>query len=239
MKAVILAGGMGIRLRPFTFSIPKPLLPIAEKPILEIIIKRLKKFGFREFVLAVGYKSKMIENYFGDGSELGVRIRYLVEKKSSGTAGPLSQLAEKLKISKNESFLLMNGDIMTKLNFSKMLEYHKRKNFEISVGVKRIKEKRPYGFVHVRQGLVRRIIEKPNLSSIVNTGIYIIKSSVIKEVPRNKFFTMPNLINKLISKNRLVGTYYIKEFWLGMEELQHFEEINNNKQIRKSLISNF
>ncbi len=233
MKAIILAGGMGIRLRPFTFSIPKPLLPVGEKPILEIIIRRLKKFGFHEFVLAIGYKSKMIETYFGDGSQLGVRIRYLLEEKPCGTAGPLAQFRDAFGISKGESFLLMNGDIVTKLNFSKMLEYHKRNNLEITVGVKNIVEKKSYGFVEVKNNLVKAIAEKPALKRTVNAGIYIIKSSAIREVPKNKFFTMPNLINSLILKNRPVGAYYIKEYWLGLEELQNFEEVYNNRHILK------
>lgn len=233
MKAIILAGGMGIRLRPFTFSIPKPLLPIEDKPILEIIIKRLKKFGFRDLILAVGYKSKMIETYFGNGAQFGVNIRYLVEKKPSGTAGPLALLRDKFKIGKNESFLLMNGDIMTKLDFSKMLKYHQSKNFDITVGAKKIAEKKSYGFVDIEDGFLRQVTEKPALSRIINSGIYMIKSTALIEVARHKFFTMPELINKLIAKKRPVGAYLIKEYWLGLEELKHFEEIYNNKNIRK------
>lgn len=236
MKAVILAGGIGIRLRPFTFSIPKPLLPIGEKPLLEIIIKRLKKFGIRDFILAVGYKSKMLETYFGDGYNLGVNIKYLVEKKPLGTAGSLAEFRNKFKLGRDESILFMNGDIMTNLNFSKMLAYHKKNNFELTVGVKRLKEKKPYGFVNISKGIVKKIIEKPNLSSIVNAGIYVIKNSAIREVPQNKFFSMPALINRLISKEKLVGSYFIKEYWLGLEELQHFEEIYKNKRIFKSLM---
>jgi len=236
MKAVILAGGMGIRLRPFTFSIPKPLLPIGESPILEIIIKRLKKFGFREFILAIGYKSKMVETYFGDGSELGVRINYLTEEKSFGTAGPLVRLREKFKLSDKGSFLLMNGDVMTNLNFSKMIACHKKTNADITIGVKDIEDRKSYGSVEIKGGVVEAVIERPIFNRVVSAGIYIIKSAVIKEIPRKRFFTMPELINKLISKNRPVGAYKIKEFWLGMEELQHFEEVYNNKHIRHSLI---
>lgn len=236
MKAVILAGGMGIRLRPFTFSIPKPLLPIGEKPIIEIIITQLKKNGFREFVLAVGYKSKMLQTYCGDGSQYGVRIIYLEESKPSGTAGPLGCLKEKVKFKKDESFLLMNGDIFTNLNFLKMLDYHQRKKNEITIGVKRIKEEKPYGFIDSKNGVVKAITEKPVSVNTINAGIYIIKASVIKEVPPNTFFTMPNLINKLLLKNQPIGAYLIKEYWLGLEQLQHFEELHNNKYIRKRII---
>jgi len=236
MKAIILAGGMGIRLRPFTFSIPKPLLPIGEKPILEIIIRQLKKVGFREFILAIGYKSKMVEAYFGDGSELRVRIHYLKEKKPSGTAGPLAQLRDNFSMGREESFLLINGDILTSLNFPRMISYHKRANFEITVGVKKLKEKQSYGFVEVKDGLVGKIDEKPFTEGIVNTGIYLIKSSAIKEIPKGKFFTIPDLINKLISKGRKVGAYHIKEYWLGLENLRHFEDVYNNKSLWSQLI---
>ncbi len=236
MRAIILAGGMGIRLRPFTFSVPKPLMPIGEKPILEIIIRRLKKFGFREFILAVGYKSKMVETYFRDGSEIGVRIHYLEEKKSLGTAGPLIQLRRRFKIDNDKFFLLMNGDILTTLNFAKMIDHHKRNKFEITIGLKRIKEQKSYGFVDVKKGLVKGIEEKPSTSCVINAGIYIINPRVIKEIPNNKFFTMPNLINKLISKGKSVGAYFIKEYWLGLEELRHFEDVYNNKQLRQRII---
>lgn len=236
MKAVILAGGMGIRLRPFTFSIPKPLMPIGEKPMLEAIIKRLNKFGFREFILAIGYKSKMVEAYFGNGSEFGVRVHYLIEKKPCGTAGPLVQFRSSFKMDKEESFLLMNGDILTSLDFSKMIAYHKRNNFEITLGIKKLREQESYGFVEAKDGLVQKINEKPSVSRIINTGIYLIKSKAIKEIPKNRFFTMPDLISKLISKGIAVGAYPIKEYWLGLENLGHFEDVYNNKHIWQKII---
>lgn len=237
MKAVILAGGIGIRLRPFTFSIPKPLLPIGEKPILEIIIEQLKKFGFREFILAIGYKSKMVETYFRDGSELGVSISYLVEKEPSGTAGPLAQFRENFKIGKNELFLLMNGDILTKLDFSKMIACHKKNNFDITVGTKVIDDRSSYGLVEVQGGFVKGIVEKPSTGRVINVGIYVINSSAVMQVPGQAFFTMPDLINKLISQNRPVGAYDIKEYWVGMEDLAHFEDVYNNGEIRQMLAS--
>jgi NDP-sugar pyrophosphorylase family protein len=236
MKAIILAGGMGIRLRPFTFSIPKPLLPIGEKPILEIIIRSLKNFGFEEFILAIGYKAKMVEAYFGDGSEFGVRVHYLIENKSCGTAGPLVQFKNSFKFAKEESFLLMNGDILTNLDFSRMVSHHKRNKFEITVGVKKLKERQSYGFVETKDGFLKKIVEKPSLDRVVNAGIYIVKASSVNEIPRNRFFTMPDLINKLISKDKNVGAYDIKEYWLGLENLRHFEDVYNNKRIRRQLM---
>jgi len=236
MKAVILAGGMGVRLRPFTFSIPKPLLPIGEKPILEVIINRLKKFGFGDFVLAIGYKSKMVQAYFGDGSEFGVRIKYLVEKKPSGTAGPLAQLRKKFRLKKEESVLLMNGDILTKLNFAKMIACHRKNSLEITVGIKDVRGQNAYGVVNIKNGMVKNVTEKPFTTHTVSTGIYIINASAIKEVPEGGFFTMPRLINRLVSAGRRVGAYHVKEFWRGMEEIQHFEDIHSNKHFLNKLI---
>ncbi len=236
MKAVILAGGIGVRLRPFTFSIPKPLLPIGEKPILEIIVNKLKKQGFREIIMAIGYKSKMIQAYFGDGSEFGINITYLIEKKLSGTAGPLAQLRKKTRFTRNESLLLMNGDILTSLNFKKMVEYHKNNGLAITVGVKNIKEKNAYGVIEIKNKKINKIIEKPFFAQSVSAGIYIISSHVLKEIPQNKFFTMPNLINKLTSENFPVGAYDIKEFWVGMENLKYFEDIHNNAAIRNEIL---
>lgn len=237
MKAVILAGGIGIRLRPFTFSIPKPLLPIGEKPILEIIIGQLKKFGFCEFILAIGYKSKMVETYFRDGSDLGVSISYLVENEPSGTAGPLAQLRENFKIGKDESFLIMNGDILTKLDFSRMAAFHKNNKFDITVGTKVIDDRSSYGLVDVQAGLVKAVVEKPSTGRVINVGIYIVNSSAVMQVPGQTFFTMPDLINKLISQNRPVGAYDIKEYWVGLEDLTHFEDVYNNGEIRQMLAS--
>lgn len=236
MKAVILAGGIGVRLRPFTFSIPKPLLPIGEKPILEIIINKLKKQGFKEIIMAIGYKSKMIQAYFGDGSEFGVSINYLIEKRPSGTAGPLAQLKNEIKLTGNESVILMNGDILTSLNFKKMVKYHNDNDLAITVGIKNIQERNAYGIIEIKGRKINRIVEKPFYTQSVSAGIYVVSSRILKEIPQNKFFTMPNLINKLTSKGISVGAYEIKEFWVGMENLKYFEDIHNDTSIRNKIL---
>jgi len=237
MKAVILAGGVGVRLRPFTFSIPKPLLPIGEKPILEIIIERLKKFGFEELILAVGYKSKMVQTYFEDGRDYGLKIRYLIEKEPRGTAGPLAMLRDGFDLRKDESVLLMNGDVLTSLDFNKMLEFHNQNNLEITVGVKNMKVQKAYGIVQLNGKTIKGIAEKPSNKQAISTGIYIVKQTALGDVPADSFFTMPNLVNKLVEGNRPVGAYMIKEFWLGMEDLRHFEDVYNNKTIKKKIFS--
>lgn len=224
MKAVILAGGLGTRLRPLTFSIPKPLLPVGEKPILEIIISKLKKFGFKEFIFAVGYKAELIETYFKDGSKFNVKISYIREKKPSGTAGPLALLKKHSCFSPRESFLLMNGDILTNLKFSKFIKYHKDGDFDITIGTKRIKEMLNYGVMRVKNKCINSIEEKPTVSYDVSAGIYLMKSSVLGELSKRGFYTIPQLVKKLISKGAKIGAYYIREYWLALEQFHHVEK---------------
>ncbi len=224
MKAVILAGGLGTRLRPLTFSIPKPLLPVGEKPILEIIITKLKRSGFKEFFLAVGYKAELIEIYFKDGSRFKVKINYVRENKPCGTAGPLALLKGKLRLRPKESFLLMNGDILTNLKFAEFIKYHNDTGSEITIGTKRIKQKLSYGVTRAREGRVWKIEEKPVVTYDISAGIYLIRSSVLRDVPRSVFYTIPQLVEKLITQGRRVSSYYIKEYWIALEQLHHVEK---------------
>lgn len=228
MRAIILAGGLGTRLRPLTFSIPKPLLPVGEKPILEIIITKLKRFGFKEFILAVGYKAELIETYFKDGSKLKVKISYIREKKPSGTAGPLALLRRQLCFRPKESFLLMNGDILTNLNFSKFIKYHNDGGFEITIGAKRLRQRLSYGVIKVKGGYVKEVVEKPTAAYDVSAGIYMMKASVLNDVPGGTFYTVPQLAKRLISRGRNVGCYYIKEYWLALERIHHVEKANSD-----------
>ena len=158
MKAVILAGGLGSRLKPFTEVIPKPLLPIGEKAVLEIQIEHLKKHGFKEIYLATNYKSSYIENFFGDGSKFGVKLIISKEEKRLGTVGPLTLLKEKLK----EPFLMMNGDILTLLDFSKMYEKAISFNTSLTVGIKEIVTPFQFGNIFCEGDYVTGIDEKPD-----------------------------------------------------------------------------
>jgi len=228
MKAIILAGGEGTRLRPLTFAIPKPLIPIGEKPILEIIIKRLQKFAFRHFIFSVGYKAELIRTYFGDGKKFGIKIDYIQEDKPLGTAGSLKLAAEKFFFSKNESFLLMNGDILTRLDFSNMVKQHLKDKAALTVGIKKYSQRLPFGVVTIGRAGIEGIIEKPLISHFISTGIYMVNASCFKEIPKSKFFTMPMLMNKLLADNNKPKPYFIKEDWIAVEHLKHIEEINCN-----------
>lgn len=224
MRAVILAGGLGTRLRPLTFSIPKPLLPVGERPILEIILGRLKEHGFREFVFSVGYRAELIETYFGDGSRFDVKIHYLKEEEPTGTAGALSLFQRKFQVAPDETFLLMNGDILTELDFSRFIEHHKSGGFDLTIGVKEIERQLPYGVLEVKDGLVRRIVEKPVTRYPISGGIYLLQGGVLPLVPAGTYFTVPDLVDRLVAAGRRVGTYFIREFWIGMEDPEDMEK---------------
>jgi len=228
MKALILAGGEGSRLRPWTFSVPKPLLPIGEKPILEIIINRLKKFAFKEFILSIGYRGELIVSYFQDGRKLGVKIDYIRETVPLGTAGPLSLLADKVELNPRDPILLMNGDILTRINFLEFIKYHKRHNFDLTVMVKKFEMKFPYGILNVSNKIIRKVTEKPIYYYDISTGIYLLNPNIIDFIPTGNFFSMPQLINLLIKRKKKVGAYFSKKQWMAVEEPADIEKINND-----------
>ena len=228
MKAIILAGGEGSRLRPWTFFVPKPLLPVGEKPILEIIINRLKNFGFKEFILSIGYRGEIVESYFQNGSKLGVNISYFKEVKPLGTAGPLSLIADKVKFDSDKPILLMNGDILTRINFLDFIKYHKENEFDLSVVVKKYEMKFPYGILSIRNKLITKVTEKPTYYYDISAGIYLLRKTALKFIPKNNFFTIPQLMDVLISKKMRVGAYFAKEQWLAIENPVDVERVNSD-----------
>jgi len=223
MKAVILAGGKGVRLRPLTYTIPKPLLPVGEKPILEEIIERLKPFGVREFVIAVGYRAELIETYFRDGAQLGVHIDYVRESHPLGTAGPLA-LVRSAGISPDEPLLVMNGDILTDLDMRAFVEFHLAGEFEITVATRKFELQHPYGVLQLDGQRVIGIVEKPAVTDIVSAGIYAIQPSALDVIPDDSFFDMPDLVNKLLPDSRTVGAYHFVGEWLAIDRLEQLED---------------
>jgi len=223
VKAVILAGGKGTRLRPITFSIPKPLLPVGEKPILELIINRLSSLKINDITLAIGYGAELIKAYFGDGKKFNIKINYIHEKQSLGTAGPLKMI-ENLK----EPFLVMNGDIITKLNFLDLFNYHKKNNAAMTIAVKKYTNQLPFGTISFNKNNVIDIEEKPATNHLISTGIYILSPVAIKFIPENTFFTIPDLVKELIKTKLTVIKYEFDEYWLAIEQLEQLEEANNH-----------
>lgn len=222
MKAVVLAGGRGTRLSPLTFSVPKPLLPIGEKPILEIILKNFKKFNITEIIISVGYQGELIKAFCGNGSKFGLSIEYVDEEKALGTAGPLSLIRS--SFSEGENFILMNGDIFTQLDFASMINHHNKGKYCMTIGYRYYEHKLPFGVLDLEGDKLCSIVEKPSTKFNVSAGIYILDESVIDLVPDNSFFTIPELVNKLLETKRNIGAYLIEEYWLGIENIDHFEE---------------
>lgn len=220
MKAVILSGGLGTRLKPFTEVIPKPLLPIGEKAVLEIQIERLKAKGFSHIFLATNYKSAYIENFFGDGSKYGVNLTISKEDSPLGTAGPLSLLKDDL----TEPFLVMNGDILTLLDFKKFYDFAVATKQPLTLGIK--KEVLPFAFGNIffEGDYVTDIQEKPNLELFILAGIYVMTPAIFDHIPFNTFYGMDVLIKKLLSEDIKVPKYEINEYWLDIGRLNDYNE---------------
>jgi NDP-sugar pyrophosphorylase family protein len=221
-KAVILVGGLGTRLRPLTFSIPKPLLPVGEKPILQVIIEQLRDAGITDLILATGYQAELIQAFCGDGTKLGVEIVYVKESEPLGTAGPLSLVRDYFQ--ENEFALLMNGDILTNLDFSSFVAHAKKEDCDLLVGYTKHVYRSPFGVLTMANGSVTGIVEKPSQEFPVSAGIYCVKATALPLVPAGKFFTVPDLIMKLLAAGKKVGAYHIQECWIGLESVSHFEE---------------
>ena len=220
MKAVVLAGGLGSRLWPLTQVIPKPLLPIGEKSVLEIQLGHLKNHGFDEVVIATNYKSDLLESYFGDGSKWGVKLRFSKESRSLGTAGPLSLLRSELR----EPFLLLNGDILTNLDFGALLEHHRGRTVSMTVATKQLSYPLRYGNVRTEGDRLLDIEEKPELSVEIVAGIYAINPSVLEHIPDDTCIGMDELINKLLQIHEPIGVYKISAYWLDIGQLDDFKQ---------------
>jgi len=221
-KVILMVGGLGTRLRPLTDEIPKPMLKVGNKPILETIIENFKKSGFRNFIFCVNYKAEIIKKYFQDGTKFGVNIEYIYESKRMGTAGALSLLKEKPK----ESFFVMNGDLLTTLDFSYFLEYHQKNGALATMAVRRHKYQVPFGVVYLEGNKIKSIEEKPTYNFFVSAGIYVLEPEVIDYIPKNKFFDMPDLFEVLINKNKETVSFPIKEYWADIGRMEEYKKAN-------------
>jgi dTDP-glucose pyrophosphorylase len=217
---VLLAGGLGLRLRPLTDEVPKPMLRIGDKPILESILDSFVEYGFCKFHFAVNYKADIIERHFGDGSKWGVEISYLREVERLGTVGPLSLLPE-LPV---EPVMVMNADILTRVNFSQLLDYHRSNQAVATVCVREHRHTVPYGVVSMSgESLLVGIEEKPVHRSMVSAGIYVIEPSALRDLPKGAHCDMPTFLQQLIGREQRVIGFPIHEFWLDIGRLEDLE----------------
>ncbi|SFV70613.1 D-glycero-D-manno-heptose 1-phosphate guanosyltransferase [hydrothermal vent metagenome] len=222
-KVVLMVGGLGTRLKPLTNSTPKPMLHVGGKPILETIISKFASYGFVNIVLCVNYKSEIIQDYFGDGSKFAVNIEYIFEKKRMGTAGALSLLREK----PNEPFFVMNGDLLTNVNFEHLLNFHLENSAKATMCVREYEFQVPFGVVELENSKVKSIQEKPTHSFFVSAGIYMLSSSVLSYIPEDEFYDMPTLFEKMIELNQNLISFPIREYWLDIGRIEEFEKANN------------
>ena len=222
-KVVLMVGGLGTRLRPLTEHTPKPMLKVGNKPILETIILNFKKYGFTNIILCVSYKSEIIEEYFKDGSEFGVNIEYIHENKRMGTVGALSLVKESL----DEPFFVMNGDLLTNINFENMMNYHLKNQSMATMGVREYDFQVPYGVVNVDDGNILDIKEKPIHKFFVSGGVYILSHEILDFIPDNEFYDMPTLFEKVIEKKLKSISFPIHEYWLDIGHIEEYKRANN------------
>ena len=232
MQVIILAGGKGTRLKPYTTVLPKPLMPIGDMPILEIVIKQLKYYGCKKIILAVGHLKELLSAFFNDGKKWNLDIKYSYEDKPMGTAGPL-KLINPDEIEDN--FIVMNGDVLTDLNFGEFFEYHKNNNALCTIATYKKPVKINLGVLELKNKGVVNYIEKPVLNYTVSMGVYAFKKETLGHIPFNTYFDFPDLIKKLIEENKKVLGYDFKNHWLDIGTPSDFEIANevfeNNKNI--------
>jgi dTDP-glucose pyrophosphorylase len=223
-KIILMVGGLGTRLRPLTEGTPKPMLLVGPKPILQTIVENFVSHGFINIIMCIGYKSHVIQEFFGDGSKFGANIQYVLEDKRMGTAGALSLLSSE-QIPK-ESFFVMNGDLLTNVNFEHLLNFHTQNNAKATMCVREYDFQVPYGVVNIVNGRVRAIEEKPVSKFFVNAGIYILDQSCIELIPNDEFYDMPTLFKKLINENENTISFPLREYWIDIGGIEEYEKAN-------------
>jgi NDP-sugar pyrophosphorylase family protein len=230
MKVIILAGGKGRRLNPYTVVLPKPLMPVGDFPILEILLRQLKQSDLVDITLAVGHLGNLIQTYFGDGSKWGTKIRYSFEDEPLGTIGPL-----KLLDGLDQTFMVMNGDLLTTLNYRELIKYHQEQDAIATVGAQTRWVDIDFGVIQKNKDnkKMKNYIEKPRLSYLVSMGIYVFQPQVLEFIPKEEKFDFPDLMQLLLKKDKKVAVYHSEDFWLDIGRPDDYqravEEFEKNK----------
>lgn len=219
LTAVIMAGGYGTRLYPLTDKLPKPMLPVGRRPLLELMVEQLRSAGIKRVNVTTHYKGDVIVQHFGDGHDFGVEIRYVQEKEPLGTAGGLSLLE-----ASEEPLLVINGDILTQVGFRAMLDFHRGHHADMTIAVRQYEFRVPYGVIESEGILVRGISEKPTIRHFINAGIYLLEPAVRQFIPNGKTFDMTDLMQLLIKEGRMVVSFPIREYWLDIGNHDDYQE---------------
>jgi len=215
----IMAGGFGTRLKPLTDHCPKPMLKVGDKPILETLLLRFRRAGFQNFYISTHYLPEVITNYFGDGSSLGINITYINEDKPLGTGGALGLLPSELI---ELPTILINGDILTTLDFSKLLEFHSSNKACATMCVREYEYKIPYGVIESEGISIKKMVEKPTHRYSVNAGIYVLEPSLIHSVEKNVYIDMPSLLEEKLGENENVNHYTFHDYWLDIGQTDDY-----------------
>jgi NDP-mannose synthase len=220
MKAVILAGGKGTRLAPYTKILPKPLIPIGDLPILEILLRQMKRSGIEDVVLTVGHLAHLLKAFFQDGRHLGLNISYSFEDRPLGTAGPLSMVQ-----GLDETFLVTNGDVLTTLNLQELMKAHRQSGAAATIATHARKVKIDFGVIQFDGGLrVTGYIEKPRYDFNVSMGLYVFEPHVLAYIPRNQFLDFPDLVLTLIKNGEVVNGYPFEGYWQDLGRPDDYEQ---------------
>lgn len=219
---VLMAGGEGRRLRPLTEDCPKPMLPVGGKPLLEIILEQCIDAGFEQYYISVNYLRNHVKDYFRDGTPWGIRIHYLEEEEPLGTAGALSLLPER----PTNPILVINGDVLTRVNFSRLLHFHMENQAVATVAVREHLTEIPYGVIHIDGEQVHHIEEKPVMNHHITAGIYMLDPDVLDWVSPNEFLDMPDLIAQVIKNGQCVVAFPIHEYWRDVGHPETLERAN-------------
>mgnify|MGYP001358754137 CR=1 FL=1 len=210
---VLMAGGFGTRLKPLTDSIPKPLLDVGGKPLLETIVNQFIGYGFNRFFISTHYKGEQVREYFGDGDKWGVSISYIHETKPLGTAGVLRLLPSDIG---DDPIFLMNGDILSNVNFRDMLQFHNSSDSDCTIAVREYETRIPYGVVNTEGIKATTIVEKPSYTNFVNAGIYVLNRTVLEIGQSPKYLEMPKFLIEKINTGSKVNVFPIHEYWLDI-----------------------
>lgn len=219
MKAVVLAGGKGTRLAPYTNVLPKPLMPIGNMPILEVLLRQMKIAGFDEVTLTVGHLAELLEAFFKDGSRFGIHIRYSIEDNPLGTAGPLA-LVENL----TDTFLVCNGDILTTLDLRKLVKFHKRQGGIATIAMHQRQVKVNLGVIQMGAGNeIIGYVEKPSIDYMVSMGIYMFEPKILKYIEPNRYLDFPDLILRVLAANEKVYGYPFDGYWQDLGNPEDYQ----------------
>ena len=221
-KVILMVGGLGTRLRPLTQDTPKPMLKVGNKPILQTIVERFAEYGFVNITMCVNFNASIIRDYFGDGKEFGVNIDYVLEQKRMGTAGALSLLKER----PSEPFFVMNGDLLTNVNFEHIFNYHTLHKATATMCVREYDYEVPYGVVKMNDNKITAIAEKPVQKFFVSAGIYMLSPEILDFIPQDEFYDMPTLFEKAIAQDKNVISFPIHEYWIDIGRLEEYQKAN-------------